>query len=72
MKKWYDQKAKHQVFSSGNQVLVLLPIPDSVLQTHYSGPYIIEQKVGECNYLVKNPDHNGNPYVPCLITLALH
>lgn len=55
MKTWYDQKAKHRVFSSGHQVLVLLPIPGSVLQAQYSGPYITES-VGECNYLVKAPD----------------
>ncbi len=56
MKTWYDRKARHRVFSSGDQVLVLLPVPGSVLQAQYSGLYIIERKVGECNYVVKTPD----------------
>lgn len=56
MKTWYDRKAKHCVFCSGDQVLVLLPIPGSALQAQYSGPYTIDRQVGECNYLVKTPD----------------
>uniref|UniRef100_A0A9J8CV35 Gypsy retrotransposon integrase-like protein 1 n=1 Tax=Cyprinus carpio carpio TaxID=630221 RepID=A0A9J8CV35_CYPCA len=56
MKTWYDRKAKHRVFCSGDQVLVLLPILGSALQAQYSGPYTIDRKVGECNYLVKTPN----------------
>lgn len=70
MKKWYDRKARHHVFSSGDQVLVLLPVPGSVLQAQYSGPYIIEWKVGECNYLVKTPDHKRKTRM-CHVTLSL-
>ncbi len=66
MKTWYDRKARHRVFSSGDQVLVLFPVPGSVLQAQYSGPYIIERKFSECNYLVKAPDRKKeNPHVPC-------
>ena len=32
MKGWYDQRAKHQAFSPGDKVLVLLPLPGSALQ----------------------------------------
>ncbi|XP_073721213.1 uncharacterized protein [Misgurnus anguillicaudatus] len=56
MKLWYDRKAKERVFSSGDQVLVLLPIVGSALEAKYSGPYVIDRKVGEFNYLVQTPD----------------
>lgn len=56
MKSWYDGKAKQHMFLPGDQVLVLLPLPGSALQARYSGPYVIEQQVGQCDYLVKTPD----------------
>lgn len=56
MKGWYDKKAKHRVFSPGDKVLVLLPLTGSTLQAQYSGPYVIDHRVGECDYLVKTPD----------------
>ncbi len=71
MKTWYDRKARHRVFSSGDQVLVLLPVPGSVLQAQYSGPYIIERKVGECNYVVKTPDRKRKTVCAMLTYLSL-
>ena len=56
MKKWYDKDAKSRVFSPGDKVLVLFPIPGHPLQARYHGPYIIESKVGEVDYIVKTPD----------------
>ena len=50
MKGWYDREARHRVF------LVLLPLTGSTLQAQYSGPYVIDHQVGECDYLVKTPD----------------
>ena len=35
----------------GDEVLVLLPILGSSLQVGYSGPYLIQGKVGERDYL---------------------
>ena len=56
MKKWYDKDAKSREFSPGDKVLVLFPIPGHPLQARYHGPYVIESKVGEVDYIVKTPD----------------
>lgn len=56
MKCWYDKHAQNRVFVPGNKVLVLLPLPGSALQAQYSGPYLVERKAGERDYLVKTPD----------------
>ena len=37
-------------------MLVLFPIPGHPLQARYHGPYVIESKVGEVDYIVKTPD----------------
>lgn len=56
MKRYYDKKVKHRVFNPGDKVLVLLPLLGSALQAQYSGPYVVERPVGECDYLVRTPD----------------
>ena len=56
MKKWYDKDAKSREFSPGDKVLVLFPIPGHPLQARYHGPYVIESKVGEVDYIVKTLD----------------
>ena len=55
MKQWYDKKAGFRTFQPGDQVLVLLPIHGQPLQAHYCGPYTIEQKVNDMDYVVKTP-----------------
>ena len=57
MKGWYDRRTRHRVFSPGDKVLLLLPFTSSTLQAQYSGPYMIDHQVGECDYLGKTPDH---------------
>ena len=57
MKVWYDKKARYREFNPGDKVLVLLPIHGNPLQARYSGPYIIEQKVNEVDYVANTPDH---------------
>jgi len=56
MKTWYDKDAKARVFKPGDNVLVLFPIPGHPLQARYHGPYTVESKQGEMNYVVKTPD----------------
>jgi hypothetical protein len=53
MKVWYDRHAKTRSFESGDKLLLLLPIPDQPLHARYFGPYEIESKVSELNYIVK-------------------
>ena len=56
MKTWYDRKARSRTFTPGDQVLVLLPLSGQPLQACFSGPYVIESKVGDLDYVVKTPD----------------
>ena len=56
MKKWYDKDAKSREFGLRDKVLVLFPIPGHPLQARYHGPYTIESKVGEVDYIVKTSD----------------
>ena len=56
MKRWYDKKARCRDFNPGDNVLVLLPIHGNPLQARYSGPYTIEQRVNDVDYVVNTPD----------------
>uniref|UniRef100_A0A8W8MZ15 Integrase catalytic domain-containing protein n=1 Tax=Magallana gigas TaxID=29159 RepID=A0A8W8MZ15_MAGGI len=55
MKTWYDKHSKSRVFKSGDKVLVLLPIPGQPLRAKYFGPFEVEQKVNDVNYIIKTP-----------------
>ena len=71
MKVWYDHKAKQQSFKPGNQVLMLLPISGHPLQARYYGPYVVEHKVNDVNYVVCTPDrHNSDSSV--MLTCSRH
>ena len=56
MKHWYNKKSHKRCFQPGDKVLILLPIPGHTLQARYCGPYIIEEKVNEVDYVVKTPE----------------
>lgn len=56
MKQWYDRKTQWREFQVGEEVLVLLPMQGQPLAAKYSGPYVVERRVGETDYLVKTPD----------------
>lgn len=56
MKTWYDQKARARSFKPGDQVLILLPVPSSVFQARFSGPYTVEKKISDLNYVIVTPD----------------
>ncbi|XP_072046476.1 uncharacterized protein [Amphiura filiformis] len=53
MKTWYDKGSRNRVFEPGDKVLALFPIQGQPLQARYTGPYEIDSKVGEVNYIVK-------------------
>ena len=55
MKTWYDKDARNRVFKPGDKVPVFLPIPGHPLQARYFGPYEIESKISDVNYLFKIP-----------------
>lgn len=56
MKKRFDKKAVNRQFQVGDEVLAFLPIPGSVLQAKFSGPYVIAEKLSDTDYVVETPD----------------
>jgi len=51
MKQWYDKRAQSRTFKPGDKVLILLPIHHLSLQARYCGPYVIEKKLSEVDYV---------------------
>lgn len=58
MKNNYDKfrKAQTRTFQVGDKVLALLPIPKQPLQSRYSGPYDVLERVGDLNYVIATPE----------------
>ena len=56
MKQNYDKNTKERSFKSGDKVLALLPIPGRPLQARYFGPYTVEKKASDLNYIITTPD----------------
>jgi hypothetical protein len=63
MKTWFDKNARNRVFEPGEKVLVFFPVSGHALQARYSGPYVIEAKLSDVNYIVKTPDRRKNSQV---------
>ena len=63
MKTWYDKNARNRVFQPGDKVLVFLPVPGHPLQARYCGPYEIDCKINDLNYVVKTPGRRKNKRV---------
>ena len=47
---------KKEFFQCGDKVLALLPIPGRPLQARYFGPYTVEKKASDLNYVITTPD----------------
>ncbi|XP_048843940.1 uncharacterized protein LOC125715915 isoform X2 [Brienomyrus brachyistius] len=56
MKSWYDKKAVPRSFNPGDKVLVLLPTAGSALSARFCGPYQVDRKVNDTDYVLKTPD----------------
>ena len=56
MKQNFDKNTKERSFKSGDKVLALLPIPGRPLQARYFGPYTVEKKASDLNYIITTPD----------------
>ncbi len=56
MKTRYDKKIVVRSFEPGDSVLVVLPVPGSVMQAKFSGPYVIDKKLSDTNYVIYTPD----------------
>ena len=55
MKLHYDENAQDRNFEPGDKVLALLPIPGKPLQARYYGPYTVDKKLSDVNYIVNTP-----------------
>ena len=62
MKQNYDKNTRS--FKSGDKVLALLPIPGRPLQARNFGPYTVQKKASDLNYIITTPEHaNKSSYV---------
>ena len=56
MKQNYDKNIKERSFKSGDKVLAVLPISGRPIQFRYFGPYSVEKKASDLNYIITTPD----------------
>lgn len=56
MKKWYDRHSEHHQFSSGDQVMALLPVEATPFQAKFAGLYTVLKQVSDQNYLIATPN----------------
>ena len=56
MKQNFDKNTKKRSFKSRDKVLALLPIPCRPLHARYFGPYTVEKKASDLNYIITTPD----------------
>lgn len=72
MKGWFDRKSEIRMFSPGDQVLALFPLPDSPFCAKFLGPYTVLRKVSDQNYILSTPERRKTyPVVPCEFVKAL-
>ena len=60
MKARYDNHVIDTKFKPGDKVLALLPIPGRPLQARYFGPYTIDKKTSDLNYIINTPGRHKN------------
>ena len=62
MKARYDNHVIDRKFKPGDKVLALLPIPGRPLQARYFGPYTIDKKTSDLNYIINTPGRRFSPF----------
>ncbi len=72
MKGRYDKKSVQRSFKVGDQVLVLLPLPGSALQAKFTGPYLIEEKLSDTDYVVRTPERRRKTRICHINMLKLY
>ncbi len=72
MKGTFAKKTVQRSFEVGDQVLVLLPLPGSALQAKFTGPYVIEEKLNDTDYVVQTPDRKRKTRVCHINMLKLY
>ncbi|PVD27371.1 hypothetical protein C0Q70_12529 [Pomacea canaliculata] len=48
----FNKRAKPRCFKVGDQVLILLPTKNNKLQMCWKGPYVITDRINECDYKI--------------------
>ena len=72
MKIRYDENAKDRNFEPGDKVLALLPIPVRPSQARYYGPYTVDKKLSDVNYIVNTPGRRKqNSYVTLICSRSI-
>lgn len=56
MKERYDVDVVERSFKPGQKVLAMLPVPGIPLRFRFFGPYVIQKKLNDLNYIVVTPD----------------
>ena len=56
MKERYDRKSVKREFQVGDRVLLLLPMLTSSLHAKFCGPYVVEKKLSDTDYVIGTPD----------------
>ena len=57
------KKTKDRSFLQGDLVLALLPVPGSSLSASFSGPYLVEKKLSDTNYIIQTPNRRRSSRV---------
>ena len=60
MKARYDNHVIDRKFEPSDKVLALLPITGRPLQARYFGPYTIDKKISDLNYIINTPGRRKN------------
>ena len=63
MKARYDNHVIDRKFGPGDKVLALLRIPGRPLQARYFGPYTIDKKTSDLNYIINTPGRRKNKQI---------
>ena len=56
MKERFDKRAVKRQFQPGDEVLVFSPTPGSALTARFSGPFVVECKVSDTDYIIRTAE----------------
>ena len=72
MKESYDKNSFKQSFQVGDKVLAFVPVLGAPLYARYFGPYVVEEKENELNYVIVTHDRRKIKQLCHVNMLKLH
>lgn len=72
MKSHFDKRAVARTLQKGDQVLVFLPVMGDSLSARFSGPYRVEKKLSDTDYVIHTPDRRRHSRVCHINMLKLY